>query len=156
MGYELRKRRVLLAPLRFGAGIKGKIVDAWRCGCPVVSTPIGAEGMMDTGTEYTDNWGGSVVSATDDFVDAAISLYTTNTSWSKAQTTAISLVNKLFNKESNFKLIHPAVENAMISLNERRADDITGAMLWHQSNRSTEYFSKWIELKEKDSNIKVT
>ena len=37
--------RVLLAPLRFGAGIKGKIVDAWMHGLPVVTTPIGAEGM---------------------------------------------------------------------------------------------------------------
>ena len=34
-----------LAPLRFGAGIKGKIVDAWMHGLPVVTTPIGAEGM---------------------------------------------------------------------------------------------------------------
>ena len=37
--------RVLLAPLRFGAGLKGKIVDAWAHGLPVVTTPIGAEGM---------------------------------------------------------------------------------------------------------------
>ncbi len=31
----LASHRVLLAPLRFGAGIKGKIVDAWRYGLPV-------------------------------------------------------------------------------------------------------------------------
>ena len=37
--------RVLLAPLRYGAGLKGKIVDAWAHGLPVVTTPIGAEGM---------------------------------------------------------------------------------------------------------------
>jgi hypothetical protein len=37
---------VLLAPLRFGAGIKGKIVDAWANGLPVVTTPVGAEGMV--------------------------------------------------------------------------------------------------------------
>ncbi|KAL3769990.1 hypothetical protein ACHAWO_008364 [Cyclotella atomus] len=147
---ELRKRRVLLAPLRFGAGIKGKIVDAWRCGCPVVSTPIGAEGMVDNNAMHTGHWGGSVTSTTDDFVEAAISLYTKNTAWNKAQATATLLVNKLFNKESNFKLVQAAVENAMMSLNERRAADVTGAMLWHQSNRSTEYFSKWIELKEKE------
>ncbi|CAI7864358.1 unnamed protein product, partial [Closterium sp. NIES-54] len=36
---------VLLAPLRYGAGIKGKVLDSWRHGTPVVTTPIGAEGM---------------------------------------------------------------------------------------------------------------
>ncbi len=39
--------RVLLAPLRFGAGLKGKVVDAWAHGLPVCTTPIGAEGMHD-------------------------------------------------------------------------------------------------------------
>ena len=37
--------RICLAPLRFGAGIKGKIADAMLCGTPNVTTPVGAEGM---------------------------------------------------------------------------------------------------------------
>jgi len=41
----LSKYRVLLAPLRFGAGVKGKIIDAWRSGLPVVTTSVGAEGL---------------------------------------------------------------------------------------------------------------
>ena len=36
---------VSLAPLRFGAGIKGKILDSWHWGLPVVSTVIGSEGL---------------------------------------------------------------------------------------------------------------
>lgn len=36
---------VLAAPLRFGAGIKGKILDALSWGIPVVTSPIGAEGL---------------------------------------------------------------------------------------------------------------
>jgi len=61
------KPRILLAPIRFGAGIKGKIVDAWAHGVPVVTTPIGAEGCYSTswcsgenGQYY--NWGGEVSS----------------------------------------------------------------------------------------------
>lgn len=38
--------RMSVAPLRFGAGIKGKVVEAMGKGVPVVTTPIGAEGMM--------------------------------------------------------------------------------------------------------------
>lgn len=38
--------RVFVAPLRFGAGMKGKIGQAMSLGLPVVTTPIGAEGML--------------------------------------------------------------------------------------------------------------
>ncbi|MBO3083857.1 glycosyltransferase [Cellulomonas fengjieae] len=37
--------RVVIAPLRFGAGVKGKIGEAMSHGVPVVMTPVGAEGM---------------------------------------------------------------------------------------------------------------
>ena len=46
VGGAMDGARVLLAPLRFGAGIKGKIVDAWMRGLPAVTTPVGAEGMV--------------------------------------------------------------------------------------------------------------
>ena len=41
----LRERRVFVAPLRFGAGIKGKVGEAMAHGIPVVTTSIGAEGF---------------------------------------------------------------------------------------------------------------
>lgn len=44
----MKKYRLCLAPLRFGAGLKGKIVDSWQYGLPVVTTRIGAEGMQGT------------------------------------------------------------------------------------------------------------
>ena len=37
--------RVFLAALRYGAGVKGKIVEAMRLGLPVVTTTVGAEGI---------------------------------------------------------------------------------------------------------------
>ncbi len=42
----MQQYRVCLAPLRFGAGLKGKIVDSWAHGLPVCTTPVGAEGMF--------------------------------------------------------------------------------------------------------------
>jgi GT2 family glycosyltransferase len=41
----LRDRLVFIAPLRFGAGIKGKVGEAMAHGIPVVTTSIGAEGF---------------------------------------------------------------------------------------------------------------
>jgi glycosyltransferase involved in cell wall biosynthesis len=41
----LRSSKVSIAPLRFGAGIKGKIGEAMSFGVPVVTTSIGADGF---------------------------------------------------------------------------------------------------------------
>jgi len=43
----VKKAKVVLAPIRFGAGIKGKLTEAMMCGTPSVTTKIGAEGMYD-------------------------------------------------------------------------------------------------------------
>jgi GT2 family glycosyltransferase len=49
---ELGQARLTLSPLRFGSGVKGKVVTSLAAGVPVVTTPIGDEGLglMD-GTE---------------------------------------------------------------------------------------------------------
>jgi GT2 family glycosyltransferase len=41
----LENARVFIAPLRFGAGIKGKVGEAMAHGIPVVTTSVGAEGF---------------------------------------------------------------------------------------------------------------
>jgi GT2 family glycosyltransferase/glycosyltransferase involved in cell wall biosynthesis len=41
----LESARVLLAPLTYGAGLKGKVTQALAFGLPVVTTPVGAEGL---------------------------------------------------------------------------------------------------------------
>jgi GT2 family glycosyltransferase/glycosyltransferase involved in cell wall biosynthesis len=41
----LTESLALVAPLRFGAGLKGKVTQALAAGLPVVTTPFGAEGL---------------------------------------------------------------------------------------------------------------
>src|SRR5690606_12134399 len=62
--------RIMVAPLRFGAGIKGKLLDAMAVGTPSITTPIGIEGISDE-----ENWPGRVVSNPVDFVQSIIDLY---------------------------------------------------------------------------------
>lgn len=45
--------KLVLAPLRFGSGLKGKVVEAIASGAPVVSTAIGLEGLCDDGRAKT-------------------------------------------------------------------------------------------------------
>lgn len=69
----LGRARVFLAPLRFGAGVKGKIGQALASGVPVVTTSVGAEGMV----------GGHLVVADDPaaLVDAAVALHEDPARW---------------------------------------------------------------------------
>lgn len=60
--------RVMVVPLRFGAGIKGKIVTAMHSGVPIVSTQVGVDGMSLDGEVHVAN-------SPADFAAAVIELY---------------------------------------------------------------------------------
>jgi glycosyltransferase involved in cell wall biosynthesis len=45
----LQAVRLTVAPLRFGAGVKGKVLDSFAAGVPCVMTPVAAEGITLTG-----------------------------------------------------------------------------------------------------------
>jgi glycosyltransferase involved in cell wall biosynthesis len=46
------KSAIVIAPLRLGGGMRGKILEAWAMGRPVVSTRVGAEGLdYDNGSD---------------------------------------------------------------------------------------------------------
>ena len=144
----LTQGRVLLAPLRYGAGIKGKIIDAWKYGCPVVTTTIGAEGIGSDISEKGNGWGGSVASDNATFIKEAIRLYTDENEWTRSVSNGRRILKEQFDELHNFEVIDDAILEAMKNINDRRRRDYISAILWRNSFRSTEYFSKWIELKE--------
>lgn len=39
--------KMVVVPLRYGAGVKGKVLEALQAGVPIVTTPIGAEGLPE-------------------------------------------------------------------------------------------------------------
>jgi len=79
----LTSSRVFIAPLRYGAGVKGKIGQAIEYGVPVVTTPIGAEGMY-----LIDSI--SCIEASDEtgFAKGVIKLNTSATFWNTIQKNA--------------------------------------------------------------------
>jgi glycosyltransferase involved in cell wall biosynthesis len=42
-----RRAACAIVPLRFGAGVKGKVLEAIKYGAPLVTTSVGAEGIPD-------------------------------------------------------------------------------------------------------------
>jgi O-antigen biosynthesis protein len=138
----LLRKRVMLSPLRFGAGIKGKHVDAWKSGLPVVTTRIGSEGMVED--DKLGTFGGIVASRDDEFIQAACTLYTDEQQW----TLSMSLARDLCDRQCGWELVGRELSNVVRDCHTRRNRDYTRNLLWHQSARSTEYFSRYIECKE--------
>ncbi len=138
----IRNSRVVLAPLRFGAGIKGKLSEAMFCGTPSVTTIIGAEGMAGN-----FEWNGVVMDDVKSFVEAAIQLYNDEAIWKRARENGISLYNNRFSKQDFETAFSDYVLEFKNDLVSKRLNNFTGAMLMHHSLLSTKYMSRWIEEK---------
>ena len=137
--------KVLLAPIQFGAGVKGKFVDAMQTGTPNVTTSVGAEAMQEN-----LDWNGFVADDVDAFVDKAILLYTNESEWKKAQKNGVKLLNENYNSilfENNFL---EKIEKIFKELRNHRNHNFIGQILQHHSNQSTKYMSLWIEQKNKN------
>jgi glycosyltransferase involved in cell wall biosynthesis len=86
--------RVFVAPIRFGAGVKGKIGESLAYGLPVVTTPVGAEGM---GLED----GATAMIARDAraFADAVVRLHRDGELWQKLSDNGHAHVREHFSPE---------------------------------------------------------
>ncbi|PIF01278.1 MAG: glycosyltransferase [Maribacter sp.] len=138
------KSKVNLAPLRFGAGIKGKLVDAMRYGTPSVTTMIGAEGMHSNLP-----WNGYIANDAGEIAKSAITLYENESEWLRARKNGIDIINTLYNKRILDKSLSNALGSLQAKLEQHRTNNFIGAMLRHQSMASTKYLSKWIEEKNR-------
>lgn len=83
----LKTARVSIAPLRYGAGMKGKIGEAMAHGLPVVTTSIGAEGMgLVSGRDAL------IAESPQEFADHIIALCTNDEAWRSIASAARQLV----------------------------------------------------------------
>ena len=87
--------RIFVAPLRFGAGMKGKVADSLARGLPVVTTSIGAEGIgLEPGVDVL------VADTAADFADAVVRLYTDRELWTCVRTSGGASVRRRFGLEA--------------------------------------------------------
>ncbi|WP_373029267.1 glycosyltransferase [Sulfurovum sp.] len=144
----MEKSRICLAPLRFGAGIKGKLLDAMTMQTPSITTSIGSEGMHDQ-----EPWPGVITDDITEFVEAAVTLYNDEEAWLAAQKNALPLLDALYDsRQLGPKLISKIIQTEK-NLVQHRLNNFIGAMLKHHSMTSTKYMSQWIAAKNaRDSN----
>lgn len=136
--------KVVLAPLNFGAGIKGKLTEAMLCGTPSVTTSIGAEGMAPNFP-----WNGFITDDFSDFAIKAAELYTNKEIWERSQLRGIAIINSIYERKKNGQLFFNKLKEVQQNLDKHRIHNFIGSLLQHQTLQATRYMSKWIEAKNK-------
>ncbi len=136
--------RVLLAPLRFGAGLKGKLIDAAQCGTPAVTTAIGAEGMY-----HPDSPCGLIADNASDFAQQAEHLYNDETLWQSLSINGRQLIGQRFAFADHAPRLAHAVSKIQQDPAGHRQQHFYGMMLRHHSMKSTQYMAQWIEAKNR-------
>ncbi|MEX1188831.1 MAG: glycosyltransferase [Bacteroidia bacterium] len=143
----LSQYRVMLAPLRFGAGLKGKLIDAMRNETPSITTNIGAEGML-----HEEQWAGFICDDLDDFSDKAIFLYQSQVDWEKFSAISSHILKKHFLQGDFEREFIDLIKYTISNLQFSRNGNYIGQMLQLQELNATKYMSKWIEEKNKKLN----
>lgn len=96
----LDKMRVSVAPLRYGAGIKGKIGTAMAIGLPVVATSLAAEGMS-----LTDGENILVADGGEALADALTKIYKDEALWSRISQNSLSFAEQAWGAEAAWRIL---------------------------------------------------
>ncbi|MGI4838936.1 MAG: glycosyltransferase [Janthinobacterium lividum] len=140
----MRQARVALAPLRFGAGIKGKLADAMLCGTPSVTTVMGSEGMQGALP-----WPGAVANDAQGLAAAAVALYQDPQRWLLAQAQGVRLLAERYAAKPHQEALIARLQALRGQLGAHRLGNFTGTLLRHHHHKSTQYMAQWIEAKNR-------
>ncbi|WP_073177197.1 glycosyltransferase [Flagellimonas flava] len=140
----VRNARLLLAPIQFGAGIKGKLIDAMSNGTPSITTPIGAEGM-----HASLQWPGAICGHWEEFAQSAIHLYTQKDDWRAAQERGVVILQKQYQKSTQINTLKSRFVNLQNNLQFHRSQNLMGRILQQQTVSASKYMAKWIEEKNR-------
>lgn len=140
----IQEAKVVLAPLRFGAGIKGKLLEAMQSGTPSVTTTIGAESMKGE-----LDWNGFITDDPIEFAYNAVELYSNQIAWEKSKKNGFNILSERYEKSSFDAAFLEKINTLLNELKEHRNQNFIGSLLQHHTLSSTKYMSKWIEEKNK-------
>ena len=144
VAHVMQKARVCLAPLRFGAGLKGKLLDAMLYGTPGVTTSIGAEGM------YGDlPMPGVIADTPERFAEHSVAIYSNKIKWQENAQRGFEIIKERYNSKAISRDFMTRLDALKTNLKLHRQAHFIGQILQHQSLQASKYLSKWIEEKNK-------
>ena len=136
--------KVLLAPIPFGAGIKGKLLESMQFGLPNVTSTVGAEAMQGN-----FDWNGFITDNENEFIEKVVLLYQDENLWQKSQEKGFNIIENRFKKELFEPDFIHKIQEISENLELHRNQNFLGQILQHHTLQSTKYLSKWIEEKNK-------
>jgi len=140
----ISKHRILVAPIQFGAGVKGKFIDAMQVGTPSITTSIGAEAMKGD-----LDWNGIIEDDLELFIEEAVKLYQDKNAWQIARQNGVKIINERYAAKYFADQFINEVEKLASNLTKHRQNNFFGQILNHHTAQSTKYMSLWIEEKNK-------
>ncbi|MDT9341697.1 glycosyltransferase, partial [Trichodesmium erythraeum 21-75] len=102
--------KISVAPLRYGAGIKGKILTSFSYGLPVVATTIAAEGMG-----IQDGYDVLIGHTSESFAQKVASLYLDNKLWSKISQNSLETISSKYSMEAVTNKFDELLRNISVS-----------------------------------------
>lgn len=141
--------RILLAPLRFGAGIKGKLAEAMLYGTPSITTPIGAEAMLPESSSNLD-WPGYIGETEKNLIKHSVELYQNSSLWNQAQQQGLELGKQQYQQTESSEALTEQLSTIQNNLECHRQQNFMGSMLRHHHHKSTQYMAQWIEAKNRN------
>jgi glycosyltransferase involved in cell wall biosynthesis len=142
----MEQYRLCLAPIRFGAGIKGKLLDAMIAQTPSITSSVGSEGM-----HQQEPWPGVITDDVTEFVESAVKLYKDEQEWVSAQQNGIALLKARYDGRLPAARLIAKINAVGEDLVQHRLNNFTGGMLKHHSMMSTKYMSQWIAAKNSNT-----
>jgi len=95
------KVRLVTVPLRYGAGVKGKTVEALYYGCPVITTSVGAEGIPDADSVM------KIADDENDFAETLINTYLSDEILSEMSDNALAYIQEHNSIDAAWSIIEP-------------------------------------------------
>ena len=83
-----------------------------------------------------------------DFARDMVALHEDRDLWERTSQRGEERLAESFDEDRNLGVVGEALGSRAANLSADRETDFTGQALWHDSLRCTEYFSRWVELKE--------
>jgi glycosyltransferase involved in cell wall biosynthesis len=139
----MQAAKVHLAPLRFGAGLKGKIFDSLRVGTPCVASSIAWEGIASKTTN-------ALLTPKDyqNFAKLAVALYTDEKQWHAEQARGYQILKREFTYTKHSLALKEKIKMVTENLETHRAPLFTRKMFEQTQYRATQFMSQWIEAKQ--------
>lgn len=137
--------KILLAPIPFGAGLKGKLFESMLYGIPNVTTSVGAEAM-----HRNSDWNGFIEDDDEKFIEKSVALYQDENLWKNAQQNGYQILKTVFDENLYINPLFEKIATLQNQLKSHRNRNFLGLILQHHQLNSTKYMSRWIEEKNKN------